>query len=84
MAQPGPGCYGQLFLVDKVTGGWGPVIDLSGTERIHHSDQVQDGDGRISYQVDLLGGLDVLHRPKGCVFPYSDLSGVSTISLFLS
>ena len=26
---PGPGFYSSLFLVEKVTGGWRPVIDLS-------------------------------------------------------
>ena len=26
---PGPGCYSCLFLVEKATGGWRPVIDLS-------------------------------------------------------
>ena len=26
---PGPGFYSRLFLVEKVTGGWRPVIDLS-------------------------------------------------------
>ena len=26
---PGPGFYSRLFLVEKVTGGWHPVIDLS-------------------------------------------------------
>ena len=26
---PGPGFYSHLFLVEKVTGGWRPVIDLS-------------------------------------------------------
>ena len=27
--QPGPGFYSCLFLVEKVKGGWRPVIDLS-------------------------------------------------------
>ena len=26
---PGPGFYSRLFLVEKVIGGWRPVIDLS-------------------------------------------------------
>ena len=26
---PGPGFYSRLFLVEKATGGWRPVIDLS-------------------------------------------------------
>ena len=26
---PGPGLYSRLFLVEKTTGGWRPVIDLS-------------------------------------------------------
>ena len=33
---PGPGFYSRLFLVEKVTGGWRPVIDLS-----HLNDFVQ-------------------------------------------
>ena len=27
--QPGPGFYSRLFLVQKVTGDWRPIIDLS-------------------------------------------------------
>ena len=27
--RPSPGFYSRLFLVEKVTGGWRPVIDLS-------------------------------------------------------
>ena len=27
--QPGPGFYSGLFIVEKVTGGWRSVIDLS-------------------------------------------------------
>ena len=26
---PGPGFYSHLFLVEKATGGWRPVIDLT-------------------------------------------------------
>ena len=33
---PGPGFYSRLFLVEKATGGWRPVIDLS-----HLNDFVQ-------------------------------------------
>ena len=33
---PGPGFYNRLFLVEKATGGWRPVIDLS-----HLNDFVQ-------------------------------------------
>ena len=29
VAQSGPGYYSRLFLVEKVTGSWRPVIDLS-------------------------------------------------------
>ena len=34
--EPGPGFYSRLFLVEKATGGWRPVIDLS-----HLNDFVQ-------------------------------------------
>ena len=27
--RPGPGFYSRIFLVEKATGGWRPVIDLS-------------------------------------------------------
>ena len=39
----GPGFYSRLFLVEKATEGWRPVIDLS-TEHLHSTDTVQDGD----------------------------------------
>ena len=29
VVDPGPGFYSRLFLVEKATGGWRPVIDLS-------------------------------------------------------
>ena len=29
VADPGPGFYSRLFLVEKATRGWRPVIDLS-------------------------------------------------------
>ena len=32
---PGPGFYSRLFLVEKASGGWRPVIDLSPNEFVH-------------------------------------------------
>ena len=33
VSDPGPGFYSRLFLVEKATGGWRPVIDLSPLNR---------------------------------------------------
>ena len=43
---PGPGFYSRLFLVEKASGGWRPMIDLS-PERVRPADSVQDGNSRF-------------------------------------
>ena len=53
-------------------------------EWVQHIDEIQDGNGRINSRVDSPGRSGVLRRPKGCVFPDSDPSGASTVSLVLS
>ena len=44
---PGPGFYSRLFLVEKATGGWRPVIDLSHLNAFRPADAVQDGNSRF-------------------------------------
>ena len=43
----GPGFYSRLFLVEKATGGWRPVIDLSHLNDFVPADAVQDGNSRF-------------------------------------
>ena len=53
---PGPGFYSRLFLVEKATGGWRPVIDLS-PERVCSANYVQDGDCSLSATLRPRGGF---------------------------
>ena len=65
---PGSGFYSRLFLVEKVTRGWRPVIDLS-PERVCSSNSAQDGDSRLCASVRQRGGFPSFHRSEGRVFP---------------
>ena len=49
---PGPGYYSRLFLVQKVTGGWRPVMDLStfGFRPLPNPYTLQDGNNPRIYQ----------------------------------
>ena len=53
-------------------------------QRLHHVDKIQDGDGRISARVGSPGRLDILCRPKRCIFPESDPYGENTVFSVLS
>ena len=44
---PGPGFYSHLFLVEKVSGGWRPVIELS-PFRVRTTNSFQDGNCLLS------------------------------------
>ena len=59
---PDPGFYSRLFLVEKVMGGWRPVIDLS-PERVCSPNSVQDEDSRLCASVrqrgDFLASIDL-------------------------
>ena len=57
---PGPGFYSHLFLVEKVTGGWRTVIDLS-PERVYSANSVQDGDCALRASVRPRGGFPSFH-----------------------
>ena len=78
--QPGPGYYSRLFLVERVTGGWRPVADLSSLKWVHHADEIQDEDGHISPKFNSPGRLDVFCRSQRCIFLDSNPSGISTVS----
>ena len=81
---PGPGFYSQLFLVEKVTGGLAARHRSVGSQRLHQTDKVQNGDCSVCVGVCQKGGLDVLDRPQRLVLPSSCPSGISAISLVLS
>ena len=56
--------YGRLFLVEKATGGWRPVIDLFATQHLRGPFVVQDGDSHVhpglylKWRVDVLGSSE--------------------------
>ena len=79
MDQPGPRYYSRLFL-----GGMETRHQPFGTEWIHHSDEVQDGNRRFSPGISPPRRLDVLHRPPGCVPPDPGPLEVSPTSVVLS
>ena len=49
-----------------------------------HTDQVPDGDCNISFEVDLEGRLDVLHRPQRHLLPNPHPSGLLPLSQIYS
>ena len=57
---PCPGFYSCLFLVEKVTGGWRPVVDLS-PERVCSANSVQDGDRSLRAFLHPRGGFPSFH-----------------------
>ena len=81
--QLGPRFYGQLFLVEKVTG-LATCHRPVDCEWLCHGDEVSDGDLGVSVRVDQERGLDVLDRPEGRLLPDSCPSGISAVSSLLS
>ena len=63
---PGPGFYSRLFLVEKTSGSWRPVIDLS-PERVRLADSVQDGNSRFCTVICQRGGFSCFPGSEGCV-----------------
>ena len=61
---PGPGFYSRLFLVEKVYGGWRPVIDLS-PERVRPAYSVQDGNSRFCSVICQRGGFSSFPGSEG-------------------
>ena len=68
---PGPGFYSRLFLVEKATGGWRPVIDLS-LERLRPAHAVQDGNSRFGAVICQRGGFSSFLGSEGCVLSDPD------------
>ena len=68
---PGPGFYSRLFLVEKATCGWRPVIDLS-LERLRPADAVQDGNSRFGAVICQRGGFSSFLGSEGCVLSDPD------------
>ena len=69
---PGPGFYSRLFLVEKATGGWRPVIDLS-----HLNDFVQLTPFKMETVASVLlsvreGGFSSFLGSEGCVLSDPD------------
>ena len=64
---PGPGFYSCLFLVEKASGGWRPVISLS-PERVRPADSVQDGNSRFCTVICQRGGFSSFPGSEGRVF----------------
>ena len=69
---PGPGFYSRLFLVEKATGGWRPVIDLSYFERLRPAHAVQDGNSRFGAVICQRGGFSSFLGSEGCVLSDPD------------
>ena len=69
----GPGFYSRLFLVEKASGGWRPVIDLS-SERVRPADSVQDGNSRFCTVICQRGGFSSFPGSERCVLSDPDPS----------
>ena len=69
---PDPGFYSRLFLVEKATGGWRPVIDLSHLNDFVQADAVQDGNSRFGAVVCQRGGFSSFLGSEGCVLSDPD------------
>ena len=59
----GPSFYSCLFMVEKATGGWRPMIDLS-PERVCSTNTVQDADHSLCATLRPRGGFPSFHRPE--------------------
>ena len=57
---PGPGFYSLPILVEKATGCWRPMIDLSPV-RVCSANSVQDGDRSLRATLHLGGGFPDFH-----------------------
>ena len=69
---PGPGFYSRLFLVEKATGGWRPVIDLSHLNDFVPAHAVQDGNSRFGAVICQRGGFSSFLGSEGCVLSDPD------------
>ena len=76
--QPGPGFYSWFFLVQKATGRWWPVIDLSNLNGFITLNKfsMEMVSLAVGLEVNQERGCHVLDRPQGRIFSDSCPSGV--------
>ena len=73
-APQSPGFYSLLFLVQKASGSWRPIIDLVDPERIHHLVTLPHGDSSVSPEFHPPRRLDDLPGPAGRISSGSSAS----------
>ena len=69
---PGPGFYSHLFLVEKATGGWRPVIDPSHLNDFVQLTPVQDGNSCFGAVICQRGGFSSFLGSEGCILSDPD------------
>ena len=69
---PGPGFYSRLFLVEKATGGWRPVIDLSHLNDFVQLTPFKMENSRFDAVVCQRGGFSSFLGSEGCVLSDPD------------
>ena len=69
---PGPGFYSRLFLVEKATGGWRPVIDLSHLNDFVQLTPFKMENSRFGAVVCQRGGFSSFLGSEGCVLSDPD------------
>ena len=76
---PGPGFYSRLFLVEKVSGDWRPVIDLSHlNEFVHLTRFKMETVASVLLSVregDFLASLDLKGSPTGACLTVTNKDG---------
>ena len=77
-----PGFYNHLFLADKKDGGHHPIIDLSIFNTYLEVTKIQDGDKVFHHGLLEPGGVNHIHGPERCLFPYKDSKAIQDISAF--
>ena len=78
-----PGFYSRLFLVEKASGGWRPVIDLSPPQQMRTTNPIQDGDHRLSTPLGQKWRLPSLRGPERRVLPDPHPPLIQEVALFL-
>ena len=67
LAPLSPGFYSHLFMVQKASGSWRPVINLVVIEQVRPTYATQDGVQPVGSPVHQEFRLDDLHRSQGCL-----------------
>ena len=69
VADPDPGFYSHLFLVEKASGGWRPVIDLSLLNEFVRQTPFRMETASSVLLLGKRGRLPSIHRPEGRLLP---------------